>query len=284
MQEFAVVFASLVVVLRYANPEVETFLSLLFADMQGRPGEQPAEQVFDIVVDPDGFQVTLAENGDILTFGKLGVAFAATLFDRVLFHLLNRNKTGVALHAGAVAHGQQLVLIPGQSGAGKSTLAAWLTARGYSYQTDELVFLPSSAQRQARSFTRPFNMKNGSKEIVRALFSRKDSSTVLDDEQGMIVPHRVLNPHFCKVEAAPAMLLFPAYQAGVPLRIEPVPRAQAGAYLMASDVNGRNLPDHGFHQLMAIARVTPAYRLSFSSFDGLGEAIETLLQSCQPSQ
>lgn len=278
MREYSIAFAGNNVLIRYESTAVETFVSRLFADMRGIASSRPPESVLEILAGSDGDrQLILTDNGDFFASGTLGVSFAAALFDRVLFHLLNKNAGGVALHAGAVAYGQQVILIPGQSGAGKSTLTAWLTARGFSYLSDELIFLPSSGPRLTLSFTRPFHIKPGSKDVVKTLLALDHPSDLLEDEHGMIVPHRAINPSSRPAESPPSLLLFPAYRADTTLQVERMSRAQAGTYLMGCDVNGRNLADHGFRQLMEVAKSAPAYRVVFNSFAGLEHELDTLL-------
>jgi hypothetical protein len=278
MREYPIAFAGNTVLIRYESTAVEPFISRLFADMRGIASDRPPERVLEILAENDGDrQLILTDNGDFFASGALTVSFAAALFDRVLFHLLNTNASGVALHAGAVAYGQQVILIPGQSGAGKSTLTAWLTARGFSYLSDELIFLPASGPRRTLSFTRPFHIKPGSKDVLRTLLDLDHTPDLLEDEHGMIVPHRAVNPSSRPAESPPALLLFPAYLADTTLKVEKISPARAGTYLMGCDVNGRNLADHGFEQLMDVAKSTPAYRIVFSNFTGLEDELDTLL-------
>lgn len=278
MREYFIAFAGKTVLIRYENTAVEPFVSRLFADMRSIASDRPPESVLEIVSGSDGDrQPILTDNGDFFASGPLGVSFAAALFDRVIFHLLNKNANGVALHAGAVAYGQQVILIPGLSGAGKSTLTAWLTAHGCSYLSDELVFLPSSGPRRTLSFARPFHIKPGSKDVVKALLALDHPLDLLEDDHGIIVPHRAINPSSLPAESPPSLLLFPAYRADTTLHMERMSPAQAGTYLMGCDVNGRNLADHGFRQLMEVAKSAPARRIVFSSFAGLEDELDTLL-------
>lgn len=278
MKDFFVAFAGQTVLIRFESGRVGSFLTLLFGEMQSLDSAHSPASVLEVITGNDDLgRLTLCENGEFCAAGSLGVSFAAVVFDRVMFHLLRDNDSGVALHAGAVARDRRVLLIPGQSGAGKSTLTAWLTSRGFTYLTDELVFLPAAEPRRTHSFTRPLSIKPGARETVKAMLAGTDAGGVLEDDHGMIVPHRAINPSFLPVELPPSVLLFPAYRPGASLVVERLSRARAGAHLMACDVNGRNLADHGFGQLMAVARSAPAYRLVYGSFDRLEETISTLL-------
>jgi len=282
MKDFLVTFAGQTVLIRFESGRVGSFLALLFKDMQSFHPPRPPTSVLEFTDDAIG-RLTLVENGEFCAAGTFGVSFAAVVFDRVMFHLLRDTGGGVALHAGAVAHEQRVLLIPGQSGAGKSTLTAWLTSRGFTYLTDELVFLSAAEPRRTDSFTRPLHIKPGARKAVKMMLAGGDIGDVLEDDHGMIVPHRAINPSFLPIESPPSVLLFPDYRPGASLVVERLSPARVGACLMACNVNGRNLADHGFGQLMAVARSAPAYRLVYGSFAGLEETIAALLPA-RPDQ
>ncbi len=278
MPEYAITFAGRSVLIRHESQAVASWLAFLFGEMAGDAGTRPPDSVLEIVsVGGQSGKLVLIDNDRDWATGALGVFFAAVLFDRVIFHLLNENDVGVALHAAAVACGPEAILIPGQSGSGKSTLAAWLAARGFVYLTDELVFLPA-APLHLRCFTRPLHIKPGARELVKSMLAAGEASALLEDGHGMIVPHRMLNPAPSAANVSPSVLLFPMYRPGTRLQVEQISRAQAGAGLMACNVNGRNLTDHGFAQIMSVAGAAPAWRLSYGSFDGLDETIAGLLR------
>lgn len=278
MREYSAAFAGHHVLIRYDNEAAGPFLALLFGGLQGARPNDP-ESVLELLTSAGGANrdLSLIDNGEFCAAATLGTALAAVLFDRVIFHLLRSNDSGVALHAGAVARNQRVLLIPGQSGAGKSTLTAWLTSRGFAYLSDELVFLPAAEPLRPRYFSRPLHIKPGAREVVRSMLSAGHCAEVFEDDHGMLIPPQAINPGGCDARLPPSVLLFPAYRPGAGLLLEKISPAKAGACLMACDVNGRNLADHGFGQIMAVARSVPAYRLIYSGFAGLEEAIAPLL-------
>jgi hypothetical protein len=206
----------------------------------------------------------------------LGVRFAAVLFDLVIYNLLYENNTGVAFHAGAVAWGDKVILLPGPSGSGKSTITAWMTAHGFSYLTDELIFLPVGAADTAMPFTRPVCIKSGSAVEIKKYLLEGFYSNVLAGRDGIIVPHQMLNPDFSRITAAPDLILFPVYRTSFPLQIERITSARACTMLMECDVNGRNLGDHGFRQIADLARSIPACRVVYGSFAGFENGLARL--------
>lgn len=285
MPEYPIQFSGTTVTIIYEEEEVYRFLAFLFADVHCCTGGVPATRL--IFARQDDGQYTLSINEERRYTGRLGVQCAAILFDLVIFNLLKDNSSGVAVHAGAVVAQEQnkdrVILLPGASGSGKSNLSAWLTAQGHSYLTDELVFFPTEQPEQLLPFTRPFCIKSAAVEVINKLLPHNPPFSPLQDEQGAVVPHRALNPLYTGISAPPGLILFPTYTAETTLHIEKISGARAASLLMACHVNARNLSGHGFQQVVQLARSTPAYRLSYSSFAGLKDALDNLMSSLQSS-
>ena len=276
MPEYRVSFAGLSVAIQYGNVEALDFLKFLFHDIHC-PIAGDYEAMLKISEGDNSGQYTLTNDQEVLARGPLGVRFAAILFDSVIFNLLNRNSLGVAFHAGAVAYQEKVILLPGQSGSGKSTMSAWLTAHGFSYLTDELIFLPDSGPGMVIPFTRPVCIKSGSVAVIEKLIQQRDRFSMLADQEGIIVAHQSLNlDYFSNITSFPSLILFPVYQFFAPLRIERITGAQACTLLMECDVNGRNLVDHGFRQIADLARSIPACRVVYGSFAGFENALVQL--------
>ena len=295
---YAVYFAGLSVGIRCDNRKSVEFLDVLFGDLHVSPRDpslgtslHAAETAATLAIAlveggrSEGLsekeeEYTLADSNGTLFTGPLSVRFAAVLFDQVIFHLLNHLKDGVALHSGAVVYQGKTILLPGQSGSGKSTVSAWLTSKHSScrcsYLTDELVVLPANDSEAVAPFPRPLCIKAGAIAAIRAIIPENGEEQILADKQGAVVPHRLLNPDFSFLVPSVSLILFPTYQAGSPLQIEKISAARASALLMTCDVNARNLADHGFRQLVQLARSTPSYRIVYSSFADFNELLPDL--------
>ncbi len=280
MSEYTVTFAGLHVAIQYESNEAHRFLSLLFEDVRG---ESVAENeiVVCIAQGEVAGEYTLTNTGCASFSGALGVRFAAVLFDVVIFNLLNRNNHGIAFHAGAVAYGDKVIILPGQSGFGKSCMTACLVTHGYSYLTDELYFIPADDHASRLPFTRPLCIKSGAVAAVRQLVSEQVLKNAIGDNHGYVIPHRSLNPDFRPISTSPSLILIPKYQSDAVLKIDKISAAQVTTQLMACDVNGRNLEGHGFRQVVQIARSTPAYRITYSSFHGVEDAMLDLFDDLQ---
>ena len=274
MHKHLLSFAGRSVAISRDDEAAGAFLDLLFADLSTAAEAEPAGALQLLRAEGDSYR--LGDGDTLLHRGPLDVTMAAQLFDAVIFRLLAGQDGGLALHAGAVVRDGRVLLLPGQSGSGKSTLTAWLTSRGCGYLTDELVLLPARGELQTLACTRPLCIKHGAAPIVKGLLP-PGQEAALEDDQGLILPHRHLNPVFTPTTRPPGLILFPVYRPGAPLAGERLSGARASALLMTCNVNGRNLDGHGFPLVARIARTVPAIRLVYSSFHGLGELLDQLL-------
>lgn len=278
MPEYTVSFAGLHVAIQYDSDEVHHFLSLLFEDLHSEAEVAEHEKVLRIAQAEVAGEYTLTSTGCDSFSGNLGVHFAAMLFDSVIFNLLNRNSHGIAFHAGAVAYQDKVILLPGLSGYGKSSVTTCLVTQGCSYLTDELYFIPADEHAPRLPFPRPLCIKYGAVAAVKRLVGEHTLDNALGDEYGYVIPHRLLNPEFRSIATSPSLILIPKYQADAVLKIEKISAAQVSTHLMACDVNGRNLEDHGFRQVVQIARSVPAYRMVYCSFQGVEAAMQDLFK------
>ena len=275
-------FCNQYVRIRYNHPAAAALVDFLCADLEripnaDVPGEQPVlpRAVCEIKVTEDE-QFLLERNGELLYQGQCQRESAYSLINEIIFQCLDENDTGPALHAGAVQVGNQGILLPGNSGSGKSTFAAWLTACGCSYLSDELVILSEDGKR-IRPFTRPLTIRSASAEAL-APYVRFQENEVLTGDSGFMVPHRLLNPDFAPTQPLLSLILFPCYTAGAATALTELTPGLGCSRLMECYVNARNIPGHGISDLARISRSVPVMELSYGSFPGLG----TLLAEALP--
>ena len=76
-----------------------------------------------------------------------------------------RTRGHLLLHAGAVARGDDVVVIAGASGRGKSTLTAALVRDGFDYLTDELVAIDPT-ELVARAYAKPIDLDQASHDLL----------------------------------------------------------------------------------------------------------------------
>ena len=277
MPTYGISFADHRIRITHDADQVETFLDFLFADLSGDTGED-ADVELSIEKHGDSDTFAISSKRDRLFEGSLGVKAAAILYDVVIFHLLDHNRSGVALHCGAVSRRGQCILLPGVSGAGKSSVAAYLTANGFSYATDELVFFYTPTMLDFVPFTRPICLKVPSAQVFTGR-NIAPSKSWLMDEHGAIIPHRSLNSGFNSHRQTPELLLFPFYKKNAVTSIGKLSGAQASTRLVTCCANARNLNGHGFREIASLARLRPAYQLTYGSFSGLERTVTQILDT-----
>lgn len=199
--------------------------------------------------------------------------------------LIEPASAGLVIHAGCLSSGPSrdagCVLFPGPSGTGKTTLVAALVRSGMfpGFATDEAVFVRDGSDR-AEALTRPVHLKGASVTAVLGLGA-------LDAEHGLVV--RGANELFADARALGGTadreprpiraVVFPTWTAGARTRLERLSGAATARRWIASLVNARNLPGHGFPHLTSLARATPGYALHY---EALPEALDAL-RELQPS-
>lgn len=278
MNLFTVAFAGSTVTLLYDTKDAREFLRLLFRDVTQQTRGDVQQHQLSLLADKGLNEYRLQAGNTQLCRGRLGVRFAAHLYDTVIFHLLNRAENGIALHAGAVICNDLIILLPGQSGAGKSTLTSWLTCHNCSYLTDELIFISIHAPREIKYFSRPLCLKPGSMHLFEELLASAQKDDFLMDLHGAVIPHRLLNPEFKEPQAPPSLIIMPDYAPESDPELEPISSARLGTLLMGCHVNARNLIDHGFREVLEIARSTPAFRLRYNSLQDASSLLDAFLQ------
>lgn len=265
MNLFSVAFAGSTVTLLYDTAAALKFLSLLFLDVTQPISDEEPQHQLSLLYDKVQNVYQLDDGKTLLYRGRLGVQLAAFTYDTVIFHLLNRARDGIALHAGGVICNDRVILLPGQSGSGKSTLTVWLCFRECSYLTDELIFISLHDPHEIQYFSRPPCLKPGSLHILEQLLATTQTDNALIDSNGAVIPHRLINPDFKEPPSPPSLIILPDYHPGSTPEFESVSRARLATQLMGCHVNARNLADHGFKQILDIARSTPAYRLTYNN-------------------
>ena len=261
--------------IRGESKAVEDILGFMFDDIPNAAFEQvEAEFTLRPVSNDNTWEVL---EGEKQVFERPTLTDAANfLMGEVVYHLIENNQNYMAVHAALLSDERGGILVPGESGNGKSSLSIWMTKNGYHYHTDELVLIKSGSL-QTRVFTRPFNIKAHGIDAVNSLIdldalqpkvSRGDFITM--------IPHRALNPEFIEQSPEISRILFPKYAKQGENKLTALSPAVAGIELMKTHVIARNLPGHGFKQLLDIVKSVPAFKLNYNHFDALPELLADL--------
>ncbi len=267
----------------YNHPAAESIINFLCDDLQQQDITKLRSSAEQSVVPRAVCELTVTQeeqfllriNGESLYQGECRRELSYALVNEIIFQCLDKNDTGLALHAAAVQVEKGGILLPGNSGAGKSTFVAWLTVCGCSYLTDELVVL-SQDSFHLRPFTRPLTIRSASAKALTPYVQFKESQ-VLTGESGVMVPHRQLNPDFTPAQPSLSLILFPCYKAEAPPTLTELTPGIGCSRLMECYVNARNIPGHGISGLARLTRTVPIMELTYGSFTGLGALLSETL-------
>jgi HprK-related kinase A len=172
------------------------------------------------------------------------------------------------LHAASVERDGKAVLLTGHSGAGKSTLAALLGERGWRFMGDEFALLDPESGR-LHAFPRPVSLKNEALALFAGVEAARLGPEMAGTPKGII---RHLRPAAEAIErmdesAAPALILFPRFGAGLEAETRPVGPAEVFVRLTQASTNYVALGEHGFDALARLVSSVPARAVDYSSSD-----------------
>ncbi len=257
----------------YNNSLSFDLVDFLFQDLP-RPLEVSPHARFDVVAAGRKPMLSLWQGERRYYFGESRYQLAYILVNEVVYHCIAKNGTQHAIHAGAIHDGTKGVIFPGKSGAGKSTLTAWLLTRGFGYLSDELIML--SADGRITPFTRPVSFKTSHLRLFPEILDDQQES-IISDEQGTMVPHRLFNSKFSAENPFLTTIVFPEYRENCATTVEELSPAKSCQMLLESYVNARNLSGLGISSLSSLVKKSKSYKLVYGGFDGLEETMATIL-------
>jgi len=250
----------------YGGPVAAEIVDFLFRDTHDheRPDLQATFHIEEGSAEPP---LTIRRDDEVLYRGADPAVAARVLQESTSYSLAAGSTGGILMHAAAASRDGRVLMFPGTSGAGKTTLTAWLIASGFAYLTDELALVRDQT-RTVEALTRPLNVKPTG---VGALPPGSDEGGGWAQMRSPVSLLR--RPPLASVaradEPSPVLtaIVFPRYDATAGARLEPVAAARAGLRLMGCLLNARNLPEHGFPDVAALARDVPSYELTYGAFD-----------------
>jgi hypothetical protein len=272
-----VAFAGRAVSVDYRGRAAWQLVNFLFRDLPPTKAARPHVRLSVLPGGkPDSFE--FRRNDETLSQDCTPGAAADLLISEAIYHLADRATGGMVMHAAAVASPRGAMLLPGKSGAGKSTLTAWLLRRGYHYLTDELAYIPAGT-RKLHALTRPVHIKHPALPVVSdfAPILKSDRVRVVTSPQATLIPHRLLNRRHVSNTARIERIVFPAFRPGADFALTRLSPAQAGMAFMECLINARNLSGHGFPEASRVARIVPAWRLTYGAIEQLDERLLALI-------
>lgn len=258
--------------------DAERLVEFLYRDFPPSEGPPP-HMTLHVRAEPGAEALTLHCGDKRYYHGNSLGSLASALLEQTIYHLSDKSRGGLVLHAAAVSMGRRCLLLPGRTGVGKTTLTAWLVKKGFGYLTDELVYVPSGSM-EVRPFVRPLNIKARARQSLgaRILDYEASASQIVSATDVTLVPSALLGGGAALAEARLGRIVFPQYQAGAGFAVEPLSRAETGLGLMGCLINARNLPEHGFPEVARLAREAPGFHLRYGDFAQLEDWASLLRQ------
>lgn len=197
----------------------------------------------------------------------------------------------LVLHSAVVEKNGKGVMLAAASGSGKSTLTAELVMHDWRLFSDELALIEGAASDDRHTvrapyplqlvpFPRPVSLKNQSIDLIKKRHPQAQFGLSAHDTQKGTVAH-MRAPDDAVDRAAetapPALIVFPKWSPGAPLRVQPVGAGQAAMRLIDQSFNYAVLGQLGFSQLADLVQTAPAWELEYSSLDEAVEALDDLL-------
>ena len=248
------------------NPQIATAMQTHLCHCRSEGGILELVTEFSVKSSGDS-KFTISADGEPLFSNHRYDLTLQALMTELISRLVAVCERGLVFHAAALAWEDNGLILCGQSRSGKSSLAAWLTADGFQYLTDEVIEILLNGD-VVRGFPRSIFLKRGSAFIWKerlpdtnlpGFLSFKDGSAWIDSD--------LFHPNSVTDQAAPRVLLFPQYQANTPLQFQKLTTAETLFHLLRTLDNARNLPDHGMEAVTRLAQQVTAYSLSYSELE-----------------
>lgn len=187
------------------------------------------------------------------------------------------------LHAAALVHKNQGIIVPGVSGNGKSSLALALFLQGYGYLSDELAVIEPDTAR-LRGYPKPFSLKTPS--LFPNLAARKN--IWVGPEMDSVVPPGAIPVWYVHPEdvrpAAVARgpvpirtIIFPHYNPNAIPELRPIPAGQAMRGLLENSVNFSQLGRGGLRLLARLVQEARSYAVTVNGPEATARLVAGLI-------
>ena len=201
-----------VIRIRFSGSGMEQIAPYVFAHL-GVSNDEPFDLALDVHQDSDGY--SLFCNGELVARCATKEELAPLLHAHAAAEAYSRTECLIAIHAAAVSHGKECIVLPAKAGNGKSTLTAAMIESGFQYCTDELVLLKHQTH-TVQAVPVGIALKPGSWPVLKSFYPQLPDLPVFLRPDGKRV--RYLLPGKQALSSNPTRcypvhsLVFPVYQ------------------------------------------------------------------------
>lgn len=272
MNTLVVSFAGTSLEIRYGDGDPAKLVSFLFAKIPSTAGKN-IQHTLTLDKDHDSNMLCLHQGATLIHQNQSIAVMAEFLMNQVCVYLATYCKKGLLLHSAAVRYGRRGLVMPGNSGAGKSTLTTWLLTLGADYQTDELVYIADRAGSNI-GFPRPISIKSPARELIMAqIEERKTEDSIFSGSSVDLIAPDLLGSRIITKQTPIDFIFFPNYKTGGKLMLQRLSVAETVFELLKTTANRSNLSNQGLAEAENLARVAPAYYLSYGNMEQACQAI-----------
>ncbi len=132
---------------------------------------------------------------------------------------------------------------------------------------------------KVETFYRPLHLKKPSRDVLTAFRNPENSHLYLEGTHSDLVHPAWFNPASRYAQPPIQFIIFPHYLPKGELLWQPLSQAEIGLELAQCLINARNLPGYGFTEIARIARMAPAVKFTYSSFNQIEPLIQNLKDS-----
>jgi HprK-related kinase A len=182
------------------------------------------------------------------------------------------------LHAAVVERNGECMLMPAMPGDGKTTLSAALAQRGWRLFSDEFGLIRPGSD-QMIPLPRPPALKNQSIEIIQSFEpSAHIGPSTAGTRKGTVAHLRPSQGSVARAsETAPVgLIVFPRWDEGAQLALEPMGKADAFMTLGSNAFNFELQGEEGYDTVAALVDRADCYSLNYSKLDDAIEALNQL--------
>lgn len=182
------------------------------------------------------------------------------------------------LHSAALERNGKLLLLPAAPGSGKTTLCVALAHRGWRLFSDEFGLVRPGTS-DFLPLPRPMPLKNESIDVIRSFAPEAElGPTIFNTRKGTIAHVKAPAASIERSDetAQPRWIVFPRWQAGHAVALEPVPKSQAFTRLAVNAFNYETVGEGGFVTLKNAIDASSCFSLTYSNLDEAVAAMTAL--------
>jgi hypothetical protein len=258
------------------HAEMARYAGDLFGAFERAENDDAVVHTVVILTKTEDDQQRMVIDGELAATEPIAGRIAGTLVHTLTRRMINE-ADALGLHAGGVARHGTAVALPAVMESGKSTLTAGLVRAGFSYLTDEAVFLDWETRRVI-PFPKPISLDPGSWPLFPELEPNAPLPDGYKDDQWHIPPDAI-RPGAVGPPCRVRHVVFPRYAERASTRLTPLRRAEATIELARNTFRFNERPRRSLDMLAAAAPEAECYRLDIGDLDDAVALVSELVES-----